>query len=269
MKLWSAHLEDHYNSDQIYPFTDVPQGFYAESAFVSRLTEFTTALESQVLYAVTRFRPEGMNLLRISAAKYANLSRANDVPVISFFCTSLTDDPAQQIALLYAMIRQTVELLDNTTTTSTCLTGEEIRNLGGTVDTWDAGLRVFSEMMSNIRLPQLVFIIDGINLLDDDSDHAAQDRMRGLVRVLKDLARPGAVRDCKIKVLFTTAGWSSCLCEEVDSHQIVACDVSSPVGQVLGSHEGLFCFNSGWEVPTQEAPCDIPDRSSVFQGFSR
>ncbi|POS71771.1 hypothetical protein DHEL01_v209834 [Diaporthe helianthi] len=211
MKLWSAHLEDHYNSEHIYPFTDVPQGFYAESLFISHLTEFTTALESQVLYAVARFRPEGLNLLRLSAAKYANLSRINDIPVISFFCTSLMDDPGQQIALLYALIRQTVELIDDSTTTSTGLTEEEIRNLEGTAATWDSGLRIFSEMVRNIRLPRLVFVIDGVNILEDDCDHAAQGRMQGLVRVLKDLACPGAVRDCNIKVLFTTADWSSCL----------------------------------------------------------
>lgn len=232
IKLWSAHLEDHYSSEQIYPFPDAPQEFYAETAFVSRLSEFTTTLKSQVLYAMARFRPSGLNLLRLSAAKYAILSRTNDVPVISFFCVPITDDPGQQIALLCSLIRQTVELLDDSTSTSGRLTEERISTLDGTVDTWDTALQAFSEMVRNIRLPQLVFVIDGVNLLEDESDHAAQERMRGLMRALKELARPGAVEDCIVKVLFTTAGWSSCLCEELDSHEMVVCDVSSPVGAV-------------------------------------
>lgn len=232
IKLWSAHLEDHYSSEQIYPFPDTPQEFHAEAAFVSRLSEFTTTLESQILYAITRFRPSGLNLLRLSAAKYASLTRANDVPVISFFCLPLSDDPGQQTALLYALIRQIVELLDNSTSTSAELTHARVGALDGTVDTWDTALQLFSEMVRSIRLRQLVFVIDGLNLLEDDSDDAAQERMRELVRILKELACPGAVKDCIIKTLFTTSGWSGCLCDELHSDQMVVCDVSSPVGTV-------------------------------------
>lgn len=242
IKLWSSHLEDYYNSDQIHPFPDTPQEFYAETAFVSRLTEFTTAVESQSLYAMARFRPSGLNLLRLSAAKYATLSRNNDVPVISFFCLPLLNDPDQHIALLYSLIRQTVELIDDSTSRSMNSVQDEVKSLEGSMDTWDTGLQLFLDLVKNIRLPQLVFVIDGVNLLEDDSDHAAQGRMQGLVRGLKDLACPGAVRDCTIKVLFTTAGWSSCLCEELESHQIVACDVSSPAGQVARKSRRSFLY---------------------------
>lgn len=231
-RLWSAHLEDHYSSKQIYPFPETPQEFYAETDFVSRLSEFTTTLGSQVLYATARFRPSGQNLLRLSAAKYAFLARTNEVPVISFFCLPLSDDPGQLIALLYALIRQAVELLEDSTSTSAHLTEENFNALEGMVDTWDSALQLFSETVRNIRLPQLVFVIDGVNLLEDDFDQDAQERMRGLVRVLKEIACPDAVKDCIIKVLFTTAGRSSCLCEELDSDQIVVCDVSAPVGTV-------------------------------------
>ncbi|KAG8170223.1 hypothetical protein KVR01_000968 [Diaporthe batatas] len=242
IKFWSAHLEDHYDSEQIYPFPEEPQGFYAETRFVSRLSEFTTSPESQVLYAMSRFRPLGLNLLRVSAAKYAALSRSNDVPVISFFCLPLLDDPGQHIALLYALIRQTVELLDESTSRSMDSVEEKVKSLEGTVDTWDAGLELFSELAMRIRLPQLVFVIDGINLLEDDSDHAAQERISGIVGVLKDLACPGAVPGCHIKLLLTTAGWSTCLCEELDSHQIVVCDISSPVGQVPRRSKRSFLY---------------------------
>lgn len=248
IQLWSAHLEDHYSSEQIYPFPDAPEEFYAERAFVSRLSEFTTRLESQVLYAMARFRASGLNLLRLSAAKYAVLARTNDVPVISFFCLPLSDDPGQQIDLLYALIRQIVELLQDGTLTSAQLTERKVKTLEGTVDTWDTALQLFSEMVRNIRLPQLVFVIDGTNLLEDDSDHAAQERMRGLVRALKELACPGAVKDCIIKVLFTTAGLSTCLCEELDSHQMVACDVSSPVWAIPRKSRRFLHISSGWDA---------------------
>lgn len=230
IKLWSAHLEDYYNSEQIYPFPDTPQEFYAETAFVSRLGEFTTVLESQVLYAMTRFQPLGHNLLRLSAAKYAGLARANDVLVVSFFCLPLSDDTNQHIALLYALIRQVVELLDDSTLASEQVTEERIKTLEGTVDTWETALQLFNEMVRNIRVRQLLFVIDGINLVEDDSDDATEERVRGVVRALKGLACPNAVRNCIVKVLFTTAGRSSCLCDELDSDQMVVCDVSSPVG---------------------------------------
>lgn len=240
IKLWSAHLEDHYSSEQIYPFPDTPQEFYAETTFVSRLSEFTTTLASQVLYVMARFRPSGHNLLRLSAAKYASLSRANDVPVISFFCSPLSDDPDQHIALLYALIRQVVELLDDSNLKSEQLTEERIKALNGTVDTWETELQLFSEMVRNVRLQQLVFVIDGINLLEDESDQAGEERIRGLVRTLKKLSCPGAVEDCIIKVLFTSAGRSSCLCDELDSNQMAVCDVSSPVGMVPRKSRRFF-----------------------------
>lgn len=230
IKLWSAHLEDYYSGEQIYPFPDTPQQVYAGTAFVSRLSEFTTTLESQVLYATTGFRPSALNLLRLSAAKYASLARTHEIPVLSFFCTALPDDPDQLIALLYALIRQTVELLDDSTSALAGITEARFKLLDGTVETWDTALQLFSGLVGSLRLPQLLFVIDGTNLLEDDSDDALQERMRGLVRVLKDLACPGAVRDCIVRVLFTTAGRSTSLCEELESHQIVVCDVSSPAG---------------------------------------
>lgn len=232
IKLWSAHLEDYYSSEQIYPFPETPQEFYAEAAFVSRLSEFTTTLESQVLYTMTRYQPLGHNLLRLSAAKYAGLARANDVPVVSFFCLPLSDDTNQHIALLYALIRQVAELLDDSTLASEQLTEERIKTLKGTVDTWDTALQLFTEMVRDIRVRQLMFVIDGVNLVEDDSSHAAEERVRGLVVALKGLACPDAVKDCIIKVLFTTAGRSSCLCGELDSDQMVVCDGSSTVGTV-------------------------------------
>lgn len=232
IKLWSAHLEDYYSNEQIFPFPDTPREFYAETAFVSRLSEFTTALESQVLYTMTRYQPLGHNLLRLSAAKYAGLARANDVPVISFFCSPLSEDTHQHIALLYALIRQVVELLDDSALASEQVTEERIKPLQGTVDTWETALELFTEMAKNIRVRQLVFVIDGVNLVEDDSSHANEERVRGLVRALKGLACPDAVKDCIIKVLFTTAGRSSCLCDELDSDQMIVCDVSSTVGTV-------------------------------------
>ncbi|KAL1854413.1 hypothetical protein Daus18300_011432 [Diaporthe australafricana] len=195
IKLWSAHLEDYYSSEQIYPFPETPQQVYAGTAFVSRLSEFTTTLESQVLYATTHFRPEALNLLRLSAAKYASLARTHDIPVLSFFCSALPDDPDQQIALLYALIRQAVELLNDSTSALAGITEARFKLLDGTVETWETALQVFSGLVRSLQLPQLLFIIDGANLLEDDSDDAPQERMRGLVRALKDLACPGALRD--------------------------------------------------------------------------
>ncbi|KAJ0124393.1 hypothetical protein J7T55_005731 [Diaporthe amygdali] len=230
IKLWSAHLEDHYSSEQVYPFPDVPQQYYAETAFVSRLSAFTTTLESQILYAMAQFQPSGRNLLRFSAAKYANLARTHGVPVISFFCSPLPDEPWQLTALLYSLIRQIVELLGDDIPASAQLTKARFQHLDGSMDSWDEALRLFSDLVRWIRLPQLLFVIDGVNLLGNDSEDALQEKVRAFGRALKELAHPGAVTDCIFKVLFTTAGRSSSLFEELDSDQIVMCNLSSSVG---------------------------------------
>lgn len=230
IKLWSAHLEDHYSSEQVYPFPDIPQQYYAETAFVSRLSAFTTTMESQILYAMTQFQPSGRNLLRFSAAKYANLARNHGVPVISFFCSPLPDEPWQVTALLYSLIRQIVELLADDIPAAAQLTKARFQHLDGSMDTWDEALQLFSDLVRWIRLPQLLFVIDGVNLLGSDYENALQEDVRAFGRALKELARPGMVTDCIVKVLFTTAGRSSSLCEELDNDQIVMCNLPSSVG---------------------------------------
>lgn len=247
IKFGSRYLEEYINWDHVFPFSETPRQLCADTAYVTRLNSFTTTMESQVLYAHTQYQPEGLNLLRMSAAKYISLAREHGIPVVSYFCSlappsSLAGQPVPErpisesselTALLYSIIRQAVDLLpaEGVTTSPFPAAGFSERrfsSLDGSLRTWDAAVELLRNLVSCIRLPLLLFVIDGLNLLEDDFEHTTSDQVEILTRSLRDLARPDKVAGPMVKVLFTTAGLSGALCRELDSAQVVACNASSP-----------------------------------------
>lgn len=205
---------------------------------MSRLSEFTTTLKSQILYAHGRYQPERLSVLRSSAATYITLAREHGIPVISYFCQLSADEPppsrtresTELTALLYSLIRQAVELLPADFAAAPLAFGEErFAALDGTLRTWDLALELFADAVGCVRLPQLLFVVDGLNLLEDDFEDVTSSQLEALVRRMGDLAGAGASSGRVVKILFTTAGLSGTLCRELDGGQMVACEATSPL----------------------------------------
>lgn len=202
-------------------------------------------MESQILYAHAQYRPEGLNLLRLSAAKFIALAREHKIPVVSYFCRlsgPLSDEDSmpdaqerestELISLLYSMIRQTIDLLpvdEDVTSPFPATDFSEMRfsGLDGTLDTWDTAVELFCDLIASVHLPLLLFVVDGLNLLEDDPGNTTSDRIEALIRGLRDLTQPQMMTGPKVKLLFTTAGLSSTLCRELEDTQVIACNVSS------------------------------------------
>lgn len=242
IKFSSRHLEEYISWDNVFPFTETPPRLCADTSFVTRLDSFTTTTESQILYAHAQYQPEGLNLLRSSAAKYVSLARENGISVASYFCrlpppysvqeqkTSRNPsiESTELTALLYSIVRQIVDLLPAEMPPSAAHFAEmQLSSLDGTPHTWDVALDVLRSLISCVCLPLVLLVIDGLNLLENDFENTTSDRVETLTRCLRDMASPGRMAGPIVKVLFTTSGLSGALCRELDSSQMVACNASS------------------------------------------
>jgi hypothetical protein len=245
VKFESRHLEDYFTWEHVYPFSDASLPLLGTATFVSRLGTFTTAMESQVLYAHSRYQEEGMNLLQQSAAEYISLAREAGVPVVSYFCQLTPEEPpvnrtresVELSALLCAMIRQLIHLLPaDFHSPALAFNAERFAILDGTLRTWDHAIGLFVELAGCVRLPILLFVIDGLNLLEDDFEYSTHGKLEQLIECLMGLVSSSSSEgDGRVvKVLFTTAGLSGPLCRELDDKDLVSCDTPSP--GVMGRH---------------------------------
>ncbi|KAL2194965.1 hypothetical protein P885DRAFT_79864 [Corynascus similis CBS 632.67] len=243
IKYRSRCLDEYCNWEHVSPFSESPiqeQQLSAHPAFSARLGSFTRALKPQILYAFGRYQPERPNLLRSSAAQYASLARQHGIPTVSYFCrlsaepppprSNRTRESVELCALLYTVIRQVIDLLpvEFAVPAGDMDLGEErFARLDGTLRTWGQAIRLLSNLVACLQVPQLLFVLDGINLLEDDFDVATTARVYELVRALTGLVdddSPGVVHhEIIVKVLFTTAGSSTVLCRELHSSRVIAC----------------------------------------------
>ena len=235
LKFWSRRLDEYCSSAHAFPFYELPQQLSAHPSFAARLGFFTETMESQILYAFGRYQPEHANNMRSSAAQYVSLARQYGIPTISYFCGLSVESPppnrtresVELSSLLSCLIRQVVDLLPAEFTGPLCLDlSERIFNgLDGTLRTWGQSLELFANLVDCLRLPQLLFVVDGINLLEGDGlDDATSVRVQELVQALTCLVdNPRSKGLGIVKVLLTTAGSSSALCRELHSSRVVAC----------------------------------------------
>jgi hypothetical protein len=231
VKFKSRHLEDYFEWERIYPISETPRPLFADATFVMRLRSFTTTMESQILYAHGQYQPEG------SAAGYVSLARESGVPVVSYFCQLSHQEPAgsrtresvELTALLYSMIRQLIDLLPAEFSCPAPIFDEtRFASLDGSLRTWELATSLFVDVTRCVNLPLLLFVIDGLNLVEDDFEQSRSRELEQLLTCFKQLVDSGSDGDYVVKVLFTTAGLSGSLCQALDERDIVPCDVSSP-----------------------------------------
>lgn len=154
--------------------------------------------------------------MTVIAGKIIKLTEAAGLPVLSYFCRTVWQDQNDEtvehvaaVALLYALIRQLVELQLPRFDTMVDLSEERFGLLDGSLDTWNMGLALLKDLIT--LLPRTTFcIIDGLHWLDDQGTETALEQ---LVECL---------RDEKLRVLFTTTGRAGCLMGCLDPDEIVA-----------------------------------------------
>jgi len=236
VKFKSRHLEDYFEWESIHPVRETSWPLFANATFVMRLRSFTTVMESQILYAHSQYQLEGLNILRQSAAGYVSLAREAGIPVVSYFCRlshqappgSRTRESEELTALLYSMIRQLIDLLPAELSWSAPPLDEtRFVSLDGGLRTWERAMSLFVDVESCVNLPLLLFVIDGLNLVEDDFEHSTTRELEQLIACLKRLVDSSMNNDYIVKVLLTTAGLSGSLCRALDEGGIVSCDVSS------------------------------------------
>lgn len=174
-----------------------------------RLARWTKSNEPRILWAEGSFGigSKVNHALSTMALRFVELADGSDVAVMSYFCeirrdTTLrsgnTKENQATIELLYALIRQTTELLLPHFDTKIDMSEARLASLDGTIKTWKDALLVFEDVTSLI--PENSFcVIDGLDWLDDNSNESYLD---GFLQ---------ALRKSRLKTLFMTTGRSGVL----------------------------------------------------------
>ncbi|KAH8658137.1 hypothetical protein BX600DRAFT_500135 [Xylariales sp. PMI_506] len=255
IKINSKNLEDYFTWEHVYPFSEnqpQPMSTLADERLVARMTNFTIATTSQILYAIEPYQVGHGSMsrptLRRTSGAYAALVRETGVvPVITYFC-ELTHSPTPTVAsgaateltaLLYAMIRQLLELVPAELDPSApLLMAERFAALDGTLGSWDLGVQVLIDAFTCVQLPFVLFVIDGLNLLEnfDDSPEGRDINVKlgQLVRTLRSLVESSRNNGSVVKIMLTTSGASRSLCESLADADVVRCSRPSPRGKGRG-----------------------------------
>lgn len=212
--LHSACLEDHFSRDRVRPLPEYYQPLPFEPEVVLRLQEWSQGTGSPLLWlGGPSFEGlDSSNPLTLLASKVIDLVDENHLSVISYFCHiqrkdgSASGETQALVALMYALIRQLVELLPPRFDSHKDLSEERFSHLSGTLDSWEEALDVFEDLLEFVPGPKIFCIIDGLHVLDYRSIQ------RPLALLLGRLRKGGD----KLRVLFTTSGRSYCLGQETE-----------------------------------------------------
>lgn len=236
----SRHLEDYFDWEHAHPPTQAPAPVLADASFVAGLNLFTTTLKSQVLYAHGSYQTHGPDLLQQSTSVYKSLAEEAGVAVVSYFCElSNADPPANRSresmelsALLCALIRQLVNLLPSGGSEQAArLDPSRFAVLDGTLRTYKEALSLIEDLARCVRLPMMLFIIHGLNILEEEAGNTIIEVLEDLVNCFVRMANPVSTdEEGIVKVLFTSSGLSDVLCNLINEEDMVACDSSTPGG---------------------------------------
>jgi hypothetical protein len=163
---------------------------------------------SQFLWLKGEYVPaiDSANKVTTVTAGFVEQAHAIDIPIISYFYKRSENGPKKAVtALLYALIRQTVELLPPESRTTIDMSEERFKNLDGEAGTWDAALVLFHDVIGLLdSLNRTAFcVLESLHWLDGKSTESS------LYQLLEALGRT------KLKVLFATTGKSTVLLNTV------------------------------------------------------
>lgn len=164
------------------------------------------------------------NTVTMMAATVIALAEKTKLPVISYFCElrrgeklrdgNDTMEAQAMLSLIYALIRQLIELLPPLLDTSIDLSERRFKALDGSLGTWSQATSILADLGGLMPGPVLC-IIDGLHWLTD----------RGTDNYLSDLLK--ILRGDKWKVLLFTTGRSVVLQDELSRSEISTIDIHS------------------------------------------
>lgn len=158
------------------------------------------------------------NPLSSMAARFVGMVEAHELNVISYFCeiprtSQRRDTPEAEGAtsLLYALLRQLVEILPPRLDTTVDFSESRFAKLDGSLKTWSEAIELLGDLLSALK--GIVFcVIDGLHWLDGEGTDAP------LAQLLT------ALRHDRLRVFFTTCGRSGCLLEHLERDEILILD---------------------------------------------
>ncbi|MCJ1383219.1 hypothetical protein MMC17_006332 [Xylographa soralifera] len=235
----SRDLESFFHRTQIRPPFDPSSAVFASPHVSSRLREWTTSPTPGLLslagpkQSLNALTPSPMTTV---ASQYVSFASQSRLPVISYFCElprgerlrkGNTPEAQSLVAVIYALIRQVVELLPMEFESRLDLGEERFAMLDGSLKTWKQTLSLLGDLFCEIR-SVLFCVVDGWQWLDDRSTNESLAQFLRLLRGGIGAESSGF----KLKVLLTTAGRSHCLLENLSRTALVLADqIEGPPGK--------------------------------------
>ncbi|KAK0753084.1 hypothetical protein B0T18DRAFT_483923 [Schizothecium vesticola] len=223
VSLNSAHLEDYFHRDRVRlphdPFS--PHSF--PTRVLQRLSDRTAGTTPSILWidGPPLDADDLDNSVTLLAATFINMAAQSGLPVLSYFCELRrgeqireSESPQSQatISLVYALVRQMVELLLPVFENDVDLSRQRFSRLDGSTHSWPDALELFTELVA--LMPDKVFcVIDGAHWLDERSTEG----------LLADLVQ--TLRESGFKVLVTTSGRSPFLRQAVADEEALTLEL--------------------------------------------
>jgi hypothetical protein len=183
----SRALEDLFNRERVRPSTDASLPLMLDTRTISRIKEWIESSSARLLYITDSSRLN--SVVTPMDAKLIQFAESSKIPVISYFCElnrddedadNLTREMKQLAALLYALVRQMIELLEIQFTSSSNFSASCFSSLS--YSTWKEALYLFNEL-AELMPPLLFVVIDGFEWTDDFSTESSiKDLLSALQR---------------------------------------------------------------------------------------
>ena len=236
MLLFSSRLEDHINRDRIVIEHDGSSVTYMDWQVVSALEDWTTS-GSQILCIVGPNQAVDMSPTTMVATQYMVSANQANIPIISYFCElprprtklprGMTAEMSGLVSLIYALIRQLIELLPSFMSCTEGLGEQRFTKLDGRVDSLDEAIAVLGELL-DLSPPMLFCVIDGFETLDDRSTTKHMTAFVNTLRGHKIYRSPlSKGSDRVLKILLTTAGRSRNLLADLKDEELVFAERAS------------------------------------------
>lgn len=237
--LASRDLELHFDRNQMRLSFEIPANVTITSQIANRLRCFVTNVEDTLLAVAgpTRRDHQGLSTTSKVAASLVEQGDTIGIPIISWFCALASDldeddgttkEARALISLVYALIRQLIELLPLKPQAPVQMEIGAFESLDGTLSTIDAALQLLETAIEQMD-SMLLIVIDGFQCLDDASTSHYLDKM---VEILM-AAGPESAQSSRqgqplVRVLMTTSGRSRALLRMLDRNAYVLADESGP-----------------------------------------
>lgn len=224
----SAKMEEFHDRDKVQPTPDHAAGLFIESELASSIQSWATVAESRALCVVGMDPLWSDNPASSAASHYVVFAREAGLPLCSYFCQLQNDEPPpgrtretiELTALVYSLIRQLIELLPpDDVVPRTQLDESRFNGLEGTLDSFPDAIRLLDDLMGATGHAILIFVIHGLDVLDDPTHRSTEAPLKKLLDVL--LRHVYGDHAGVVKVLFSCGGISAPLFEALAHDQIL------------------------------------------------